>query len=154
MTTPTPSAQHTRSGAPFAAMLRAALLPSALAGILAVVGMVLARGGQALAGGVFGLAVALAFFGLGMLVLSRLVRDADLRLFVAIALTVYLGQIIGLLLVVLVVRDATWVDRPSMALVVAVVTITWQLFALRALRTVRMPVFDVPAPPKEARRGG
>lgn len=142
MTTPS----STNAGAPFGQMLRAALLPSALVGLLTAAVVVLVRGAQALPAAAFGLAVAIGFFGLGMLVLSRLVREANLHLFFAVAMTVYLGQIIGLLLVVLVVRDASWVDRPAMAIVIAVVTIVWQVFAIRALRTTRIPVYDVSLP--------
>lgn len=136
----------THAGAPFGHMLRAALLPSALVGAVTVVIVVLVRGSHALAAAAFGWAVALAFFGLGMLVLSRLVRDANLHLFFAVAMTVYLGQVIGLLLVILVIRNASWVDRPAMAIVIGVITIVWQVFALRALRTARIPVFDVSLP--------
>lgn len=140
---PSPTAH---AGAPFVAMLRAALVPSAVGGLLTAVVVCLVRGQHAVAASAFGLVVSLAFFGLGMLVLSRLVREADLRLFFAVAMTVYLGQVIGLLLVILVVRKAEWVDRPAMAIVIGVVTILWQVFALRALRTVRIPVYDEPKP--------
>lgn len=130
------------AGAPFGIMLRAALLPSLVVGILTVIIVTVVRGQHALAGSVFGLVVAIAFFGLGMLVLSKLVREANVHLLFAVAMTVYLAQIIGLLLVVLVVRDAAWVDRRAMGIVIGVVTILWQVFAIRSLRTARIPVYD------------
>lgn len=141
------------AGAPFAVMLRAALLPSALVGLLTVAIVVAFRGFGALPAAAFGWVVAIAFFAFGMLVLSKLVREANLHLFFAIALTVYLAQVIGLLLVILVVKDASWVDRKAMAIVVGVVTVTWQVFAIRALRTARIPVYDVtlPRPPEGSR---
>ncbi len=100
MTDPAPPAEAT-AGAPFAAMLRGALVPSSIAGALAVVVVVVWRGGDALAGGLLGLVVAVAFFASGMFLLSRLVRDASPHAFFAVAMTVYLGQVIGLLLVII-----------------------------------------------------
>jgi ATP synthase protein I len=70
------------------------------------------------------------------------VREANVHLLFAVAMTVYFAQIIGLLIVVLIVRDAAWVDRRAMGIVIGVVTIVWQIFALRALRTARVPVYD------------
>ena len=130
------------AGAPFGVMLRAALLPSTVVGVITAIIVILVRGSHAIAGSVFGLAVALAFFAFGMLVLSKLVREANVHLLFAVAITVYFAQIIGLLIVVLIVRDAAWVDRRAMGIVIGVVTIVWQIFALRALRTARVPVYD------------
>ena len=76
MTDPTQSsAPH--AGAPFGAMLRGALLPSVLAGLLTVAALVGVRGTDALAGALIGLVVSIGFFASGMFLLSRLVRDAS-----------------------------------------------------------------------------
>jgi ATP synthase protein I len=150
MTAPgSPVATH--AGAPFAVMLRGALVPSSVAGLVGVVAVVLWRGTDALAGAVLGWAVAVAFFASGMFLLSRLVRDASPHAFFAVAMTVYLGQVIGLLLVVIAFDDASWVDGIALGVVVLVVTLVWQVFAFRALRTARMPVYDEPAPAPEER---
>lgn len=145
MTTTSSTTPH--AGAPFAVMLRAALLPSAVAGLLTAIAVVAVRGSHAIAGAAFGWVVALAFFGLGMLVLSKLIREANIHLFFAIAMTVYFAQVIGLLVVILIVKDAAWVDRKAMGLVIGVITILWQLFAIRALRTARIPIYDEPKKP-------
>lgn len=145
------------AGAPFAAMLRGALLPATAAGALAVVGVVLWRGGpESLVGGVVGLLVAVGFFASGMFLMSRLVRSASAHAFFAVAMAVYLGQVLALLVVILVFRDADWVDGPSLGWVAFVVTIAWQVFAMRALRRARVPVYDpapdaVPAAPEDGR---
>lgn len=152
-----PPATGADAGRPFGIMLRGALVPSTVAGIVTVIVVVALRGQHALAGAVFGLVVALAFFGLGMLVLSRLVRDSSPVAFFAVAMTVYLGQVIGLLLVILVVRDADWVDRRGMGIVVGVVTVLWQVFAIRAYRGARIPVYDgvsLPTPGSETISAG
>ena len=67
------------AGAPFGTMLRGALLPSVVAGLVAVVGVVLWRGTDALAGALIGLVVSIGFFAPGMFLLSRLVRSASPR---------------------------------------------------------------------------
>ena len=132
------------AGAPFGDMLRGALLPSLVAGLLAVVGVVLWRGGDSLAGALIGLVVAVGFFASGMFLLSRLVRSASPHAFFAVAMTVYLGQVIGLLLVIMAFKDADWVDGPALGIVALVVTIVWQVFAMVALRRARVPVYDPP----------
>ena len=144
MTDPTPSsAPH--AGAPFGAMLRGALLPSVVAGLVTVVALVAVRGLDALAGALIGLVVSVAFFASGMFLLSRLVRSASPHAFVAVAMTVYLGQVIVLLLVIIAFKNADWVDGVALGLVALVVTLVWQVFAMIALRRARTLVYDEPA---------
>jgi ATP synthase protein I len=144
MTDPTPSsAPH--AGAPFGAMLRGALLPSVLAGLLTVVVLVAVRGVDALAGALIGLVVSVAFFASGMFLLSKLVRSASPHAFVALAMAVYLGQVFVLLLVIIAFKDADWVDGVALGLVALVVTIAWQVFAMLALRRARTLVYDEPS---------
>ena len=139
------------AGAPFGAMLRGALVPSTVAGLLTVGVLVVVRGGGALAGGLIGLVVAVGFFASGMFLLSRLVRTANPGAFFAVAMAVYLGQVIALLLVIIAFKDAGWVDGPALGVVAFVVTIVWQVFAMVALRRARVPVYDlVDDPPSDA----
>jgi len=151
MTDPTrSSASH--AGAPFGAMLRGALLPSVLAGLLTVALLVAVRGVGALAGALIGLVVAIAFFASGMFLLSRLVRSASPTAFFAVAMAVYFGQIIFLLLVIIAFINADWVDGVALGLVVLVVTLVWQAFAMISLRKARIPVYDEPVTPREETR--
>jgi ATP synthase protein I len=133
-------------------MLRGALLPSVLAGLLTVALLVAVRGVDALAGALIGLVVAVAFFASGMFLLSRLVRSASPTAFFAVAMAVYFGQIIFLLLVIIAFIDAAWVDGVALGLVVLVVTLVWQVFAMIALRKARIPVYDEPAVRREETR--
>ena len=137
------SAPH--AGAPFGAMLRGALLPSVLAGLLTVAVMVGVRGTDALAGALIGLVVSIGFFASGMFLLSRLVRDASPHAFFAVAMAVYFGQVIVLLLVIIAFKNADWVDGVALGLVALVVTLVWQVFAMIALRRARTPVYDEPS---------
>ena len=145
MTDPTPS-PVAEAGAPFAVMLRGALVPSLAAGAVTVVVLTVARGSEALAGGVLGLVVSVLFYASGMFMLSRLVRSTSPHAFFAVAMAVYLAQVIALLLFIMVFRGAEWVDGFSLGVTALVVTLAWQLFAMRALRRAPMPVYDDPAP--------
>jgi ATP synthase protein I len=150
MTDPTPSTVP-EAGRPFAVMLRGALLPATVAGALTVVVLVVARGTDALAGGLLGLAVSVLFYASGMFLLSRLVRSASPHAFFAVAMAVYLGQVLVLLLFIIAFRGASWVDGFALGVVALVVTIAWQAFAMRALRRARLPVYDEPTGSREPR---
>lgn len=129
-------------------MLRFALLPSAIAGALTVIAMVLWRGSDALAGSLLGLVVSIAFYATGMLLMSRLVRSTSPHAFFAVAMAVYLGQVIGLLLFLMAFLRAAWVDGMALGLVALVVTITWQGCSMWAMRKARIPLYDLPDGPQ------
>jgi ATP synthase protein I len=148
MTDPTPS-PVAQAGAPFAVMLRGALVPSLAAGAVTVVVLTVVRGSEALAGGVLGLVVSVLFYASGMFMLSRLVRSTSPHAFFAVAMAVYLAQVIALLLFIIVFRGAEWVDGFALGVTALVVTLAWQLFAMRALRRAPLPVYDDPAPGSE-----
>ena len=78
--------------------------------------------------------MSVAFFASGMFLLSRLVRSASPHAFFAVALAVYLGQVLVLLLVIIAFKDADWVDGVALGPVALVVTLAWQVFAMLALR--------------------
>lgn len=143
-----PSADRPTAGAPFATMLRFALLPSAIAGALTVIAMVLWRGSDALAGSLLGLVVSIAFYATGMLLMSRLMRSTSPHAFFAVAMAVYLGQVIGLLLFLMAFLRAAWVDGMALGLVALVVTITWQGCSMWAMRKARIPLYDLPDGPQ------
>ncbi len=121
-------------------MLRAALPPSTIAGALAVVGVGLWRGSGAWAGALLGLAVALAVFVSGMVLMSRLVRSASPLAFFAVAMSVYFAQVIALLLFLIVFLDAAWLDGLAFGVTAGVVVVVWQVAAIRAMRHI--PVYD------------
>ena len=132
------------AGAPFGAMLRGALLPSLWRAWSRSSRSSSWRGTDALAGALIGLVVSIGFFASGMFLLSRLVRSASPHAFFAVAMAVYLGQVIALLLVIIAFKDAAWVDGVALGVVALVVTIVWQVAAMRALRRARVLVYDEP----------
>lgn len=139
-------------GAPFAVMLRGALVPATVAGLVAVVVLALVRGSGSIAGGLLGVVVAILFFASGMFLLSRLVRSASPHAFFAVAMAVYFGQIIALLVFFILFRRAAWLDGTALALSALVVTIAWQAFSYRAMRVARMPIYDEPTDGQESQR--
>lgn len=140
VSTPPETAPH--AGAPFGVMLRGALVPSLIVGAVSVVAMLVWRGTGALAGSLLGLAVSVGFFAAGMFLLSRLVRTASPGAFFAVAMTVYFGQVIALLLFMIAFLERPWVDGRALGIVALVVTVAWQIFAMRAFRQARIPVYD------------
>lgn len=131
-----------KAGAPFGVMLRGALVPSAVAGLVAVVAYAVLRGPASGLSALLGSVVAVGFFATGMLLLSRLVRSANPFAFLAVGMAVYLGQVLALLLFMLAFRDRAWVDGPALGIAALVVTLAWQVFAIRAFRAARFPVYD------------
>ena len=71
--------------------------------------------------------MSIGFFASGLFLLSRLVRSASPHAFFAVAMAVYLGQVIVLLLVIIAFKDADWVDGTALGVVALVVTIVWQV---------------------------
>lgn len=136
---------ETAPGAPFAVMLRGALAPASVAGVLAGVVLAVVRGSGSIAGSLLGLLVSVLFYASGMLLLSRLVRSTSPHAFFAVAMAVYFGQIIALLLFFIAFRSAPWLDSTALALTALVVTIAWQGFAYRAMRNARLPIYDEPS---------
>ncbi|MBM6400643.1 hypothetical protein [Phycicoccus sonneratiae] len=140
------------AGAPFAVMLRGALVPASVAGALAVLVLGVVRGLDSVPGSLLGLAVSVAFYASGMFLLSRLVRSASPHAFLAVAMAVYLAQVLALLVFFIVFRSASWVDGTALAVTALVVTLAWQAFAYRAMRTARLPVYDEPSDTPEQGR--
>ncbi|MEI2777084.1 MAG: hypothetical protein V9G19_14175 [Tetrasphaera sp.] len=139
-----PASAAPAAGAPFAVMLRGALLPSAISGLLTVIAYAVLSGPGAAGSAVLGAVVALAFFGSGMVLLSRLVRSANPMAFMAVGMAVYLGQVFALLLFMIAFRDREWIDGPALGIAALIITIVWQVFAMRAFRSARLPVYDTP----------
>ena len=110
------------------------------------------RGSDSIAGSLLGLVVSIGFYASGMFLLSRLVRSASPHAFFAVAMAVYFGQILVLLVFFIVFRNASLVDGTALAVTALVVTIAWQGFAWRAMRGARFLVYDEPADTTEEQR--
>jgi ATP synthase protein I len=135
---------HRTDRDPFAAMLRTALLPTLAVGPVAVVLAAVLDGGKAALGATVGFLVATAFFALGLYVMHRLDSGADAFRFLASALAVFMGQLIFLLLVILTLQDAEWLDGTAFGLTALAVALVWQVFQVIAYLRTRRLVFDEP----------
>ena len=129
---------------PFAVMLRGAFLPTLGVGPVAVVVAAVVGGGKAALGAALGFAIALAFFALGLLVMRKLGGASDPFRFLASALAVFMGQLIFLLVVIIALQGATWLDGTAFGLTILAVALVWQLFQVIAFVRSRRLVFDAP----------
>jgi ATP synthase protein I len=128
---------------PFAVMLRGAFLPTLVVGPVAVLVAALAGGGRAALGACLGFLVTVAFFALGLLVMQRLVRDGDPLRFMASAMAVFLGQLLFLLLVIVGLQQAGWLDGAAFGLSALAVALVWQVCQVVAFVRSRHAVYDV-----------
>lgn len=134
----------------FQVMLRGSLLPSAVAGLLTA-GVFLVVGGLSSGGSaLLGLVVAIGFFASGFAVMARTVREANPMLFMAAALTVYMGQMIALFLFFMASTTIGWLDDVAVGVTILVVALAWQGASMLAWRRARVNVYDL-SDPVEAR---
>ena len=137
---------------PFAAMLRTAFLPTLAVGPVAVVVAAVLGGGKAALGAAIGFVVAIAFFALGLWVMQRLDSGADAFRFLASALAVFMGQLIFLLIVILALQGAQWLEGTAFGLTALAVALVWQVFQVIAYLRTRRLVFD--ESPQDGQDGG
>jgi ATP synthase protein I len=126
-------------------MLRGAFVPTLSVGPIAVVVAGLVGGGTAALGAFLGFVIAIAFFALGLVVMRKLDSAADPLRFLASALAVFFGQMIFLLLVIVALQDAAWLDGTAFGMSAFAVALVWQVFQVVAYARSRKPVFDEPA---------
>ena len=128
---------------PFAAMLRATVIP-----MIATVPVIVAvfwitrqsRGGLAALLGAF---IAVVFFASGLYVMGRMANTNPLSV-LAGALAVYLAQVIFLGVVIFTFSGADWLDGKAFGMSVLAVALIWQVCQVVAFLRLRQPVFDQP----------
>lgn len=135
-TAPAPLAES-----PFAPLLRAALIPSAVCGLIATVILWIVRGTPGGLSALFGSVLTVVFFASGLLVMMRL-RNVNPGLLMAAGLSVFFGQILVLGLVLVAATSVDALDGPATAIAVVVVVFAWQIFQIVGFRRARQPVYD------------
>jgi ATP synthase protein I len=133
-------------------MLRGAFLPTLAVGPVAVVVGALLGGGRAALGALLGFLVAIAFFALGLFVMRKLDSAADPLRFLASAMAVFLGQLIFLLVVIIALQRASWLNGTAFGVAALAVALVWQVFQVVAYVRSRKLAFD--APPESGQDGG
>lgn len=130
---------------PFSATLRGSLVPTLVVGAVATVVLAVTRGLDGGVSALVGVAIAVAFFGSGLLLMDKLVRDKNPMLFMAVGMSVYFAQVLVLLGVLVVARQVDSLDSRAAGIAMLVAVITWQVAQMRAWRNARVPVYDPPA---------
>ena len=130
---------------PFSAMLRGAFVPSVVGAVVTVVVFGVIRGLSGAEGALFGAGIALVFFGVGLWLMTRLVSANPISVFAG-AMAVYFGQVIFMGVIILTMRDVTWLDGLACGITILVVTLVWQVFQARAYLRLRQTVYDEPSP--------
>ncbi len=127
----------------FAVLLRGALPPTVVVGLVAALVVGLVGGPRAGVSGLVGAVIAVVFFASGLLVVSRFVTDTgNALLFMAVGMSVYLAQVILLFGVLLLARAVEVFDSRSAGIVLLLSIVTWQVAQMRAWRRARVPVYD------------
>jgi len=139
-----PSGPGPGPGSPFAAMLRAAVIPMACTGPAIVLVFWITRQTRGGLASLLGVSIAVAFFASGLYVMNR-VTNANPLSVLAGALAVYLGQVIFLGLVIFSLSGAQWLDGKAFGLSVLAVALIWQVSQVVAFIRLRKPVYEEPA---------
>lgn len=139
----------------FSVLLRGALPPTLVAGVLATIVIAIASGPRAGVSAAIGVAIVVGFFASGLLVVSRFVTDtANAMLFMAVGMAVYLAQVIVLLVVLIISLEVQAFDSRAAGVAMLVAIIVWQVAQMRAWRRARVPIYDEAEPPRADREAG
>jgi ATP synthase protein I len=128
-------------------VLRAAFIPTAIVGVVAIVLAGVLRGSAGLVAAALAVVVVLAFFASGQYVVGR-VLSSNPQLALSTALLVYLTQIIVLFVLIALLQDASWLDPKVFALTVVVCTLVWTGMAVLTTQRTKVLYVD-PAPADE-----
>ena len=121
-------------------MWRGAVIPASVVGILATVGMTLARGTSSILGGVLAQFIVLIFFGIH-LAISKYSRKLDPMMTLVLVLISYFAKLLILGVFLLVVVNAVpekYLDRTTFGVVAVAITFAWLAGEVRAFLKLRL----------------
>ena len=130
-----------------ASILRAALIPTVLAGVLAVVVAAFVGGGKAALGAALGALVVVVFFTVGLVVVGRASRVSAYAAMNAAILT-YLVKIGVLFAIIVAFKDTTLFNTKAFGLTIILCTLVWTGFEVRGFSRLQILYVD----PKDADR--
>jgi ATP synthase protein I len=130
-----------------ASILRAALVPTAVAGVLAVVVAAFVGGGKAALGAALGVLVVVVFFTVGLVVVGRASRVSAYAAMNAAILT-YLVKIGVLFALIVAFKDTTLFNTKAFGLTIIICTLVWTAFEVRGFSRLQILYVD----PKDADR--
>lgn len=120
-------------------MLRGALLPALVVGLLAAVVSWWTHAESGALSALIATVVTASFFAAGAWGL-RFILGGGAGLALAGALVVYLGQLIAVTAAFLAIRQLAWVESIPFALTAIAVTITWQVGAIAGFSRARLAI--------------
>lgn len=124
-----------------ARILRGAVVPTAIAGLVAVVAGLLAAGSKGAFGAAVGAALVLVFFTLGVLIVSYVARLSQ-QLVMAAGLFGYLVKLIAVLVLVTALDHVTVWNAHAFGWTVLALTIVWLAAEVNATINARTPYVD------------
>jgi len=134
-----------------ARILRGAAIPTSLAGLAAIIAGLVLAGSQGAVGALVGLVVVLAFFGVSLMAISYSARVSP-QILMPVAMGTYLVKIFAMLGLVVLLRDATWMNGRAFGLTVILCTIVWLVFEVRTFLRTKMLYVDPVGPGEGGRR--
>lgn len=123
----------------FAELLRGSFVPTAIVGLVAVV-VGLFSSPMAAWSAAFGAALVLGFFTVTLLAMKRTAHLPPTTV-MAIVMVTYTAKVLALAVVVLLVRDASWVSGYAVGVTITVCTLVWLFFEMRAYKRLRIFAF-------------
>ncbi|MGW4892123.1 hypothetical protein ACWEQL_07625 [Kitasatospora sp. NPDC004240] len=120
-----------------ARILRGAAIPTAIAGIVAMVISFAVAGTKGMLGALFGALLVMAFFSFGQVALDRLTRNNP-HILMAAALLVYTTQILLVGIVLAVFKDTTLFNRQTFAFTLLGCALIWTGFQVRGALKAKM----------------
>ncbi|MSX23486.1 MAG: hypothetical protein F2786_03715 [Actinobacteria bacterium] len=121
-------------------MWRGAILPASVVGVLATIGMTLARGTSSIVGGILAEFIVLIFFGIH-LAISKYSRKLDPMMTMVLVLISYFAKLLILgvfLLVVVNTVPEKSLDRTTFGVVAVAITFAWLAGEVRAFLKLRL----------------
>ena len=124
-----------------AVALRTAAIPAAAVGVVAIVLGWAFTGPNGALGAALGAVVAIAFFAVGHYVLGRIL-DGNPDLALSAGLLLYLTQVLVLLGLIVLLRDASWLDGRVFGMAILAVTLAWIVGSFIAAQRVKILYVD------------
>jgi ATP synthase protein I len=131
-----------------ARILRGAAIPTALAGLIAILAGLLLAGGKGALGAAIGVALVLVFFTLGMLVVSYVTRLSQ-QLVMAAGLFGYLVKLVAVFALVAAFRHVTAWSAHTFGWTVLALTIVWLAAEVNATINANNPYVDPGRTPRD-----
>jgi hypothetical protein len=133
-------ADEARESDAFGELLRGALRPTALVGVLAVLVAVFS-GITAAWSAALGAVIVLGFFTASLLVMKRTAHLPPTTVMAVVMIT-YTVKVIVLGVVLFAVRDASWLNGYAAGVTITVCALVWLFFEMRAYKRLRIFAFS------------